>query len=1187
MVTVPALINQRYRLMDEIGQGGMGIVYRAQDLILEREVAVKILSETTLGSEGRVRLLHEAQAAAKLNHPNVITVYDAGETEKTPFIVMELLDSVSLADLQPTDLGVILTIAIQICAALEHAHNHGIIHRDLKPENVLVSADGTAKLMDFGLARSVVSRLTTEGTIVGTVFYLSPEQALGKEVDTRTDLYALGVMLYELTTGQLPFTSDDPFAIITQHLYAPVVPPRAKNEDIPLALDSLIVRLMSKEPQDRLASAGEVRRSLEAIIRQPADMPIAEAKEISLLDRIVRGRIVARERELAEAGELWERSRRGERQLLLVSGEPGVGKSRFVREVVTRAEVSRGTALVGECFREGGAPYAPIAQMVRSALQNGAGKLDLPNSVLADLLTLAPDMTWQFPDVVPNPSIDAESEQARLFENVVTFCQLVSQQSPLLMLLEDAHWADSGSLALFHHLARRSRNLKLMLLATYREVELDETLPLQNMLVALNRERLGLRIKLDRLDPKGTEVMLAALFAEEITPEFLEGIYRETEGNPFFIEEVCRALVENGSLYFEDGIWHRPDMDELEIPQSVRVAIQSRVGRLLDMDQEVLSTAAILGREFDYLILREAIQVDEEDLIEALENAEDAELIEEVSAGEGIVFRFTHALIPATLYEGIRTLRRRRMHLRVAKVIERLRPENYEALAYHFTEAGEFETAYGFYNKAGERADKTYANAEAEFHYQAALDIAESEDDQARLLARLGRVRARLGRYEQAINNDLGAANLYAGLGDMDHVARLYTHAALAAWDSGDTPRSLELSREGLDAAASENPGHGFALLLAEVGRDSYFNGALEDADKYCQEALNLAEALSLPDVQAEALNTLALNPNLLIDESIGMFERALEISLAAGLDRQSERSLHNLANLWSEKIGGIRKAREYSLGAIELARKRGALSNELYSSSILAYTYLLVGEYEESKPLLKRMRELSEALPEETGAKHLLSWGDAWLYRLNGKLCNAIDLMEALQVVFREIGNLQGLPALNCLMADIYFETEEYDLADEVIREAIQVAEEGVDPNAIEDWATFSNLQARRGRVGESRVVLERVKEKGSIRGFLAYELIAISTAEAVLTVAENDWERAWIAYSKLDDLLLKMEMPWHRARNLYEWAQAHMKRGQADDMIKAKQLLEAARTIFAELGVDYYVKQVKNQLGRLQQSE
>ena len=190
---IGALLNGRYRLGAEIGRGGMGVVYRAHDTLLDRDVAVKVLLQAALDSEKRARLLGEAQAAARLNHPNVASVHDAGETDGSPFIAMELVDGPSLHEQRPEALDDTLAIACQVCAALEHAHAHGIVHRDLKPENVLLALDpstgthGTAKLVDFGLARSLASRLTSEGTIVGSVFYLAPELALGQDFDGRAD----------------------------------------------------------------------------------------------------------------------------------------------------------------------------------------------------------------------------------------------------------------------------------------------------------------------------------------------------------------------------------------------------------------------------------------------------------------------------------------------------------------------------------------------------------------------------------------------------------------------------------------------------------------------------------------------------------------------------------------------------------------------------------------------------------------------------------------------------------------------------------------------------------------------------------------------------------------------------------------------------------------------------------------
>nr|NIN68608.1 protein kinase [Anaerolineae bacterium]NIQ81628.1 protein kinase [Anaerolineae bacterium] len=473
-------------------------------------------------------------------------------------VIMELVEGQSLHHAPPDGLEDIVAIMCQICTALQYAHAHGIIHRDLKPENVLLAPDGTAKLTDFGLARSVASRMTSEGTIIGSVFYLAPELALGHEFDGRADLYALGVMLYELTTGRLPFSADDPVAVISQHLHAPVVPPRAKNPEIPPALDALIVRLLSKSPADRPASGTEVLH----ILQQPTilDKEGVPAEELSVLERIERGRMVGREQEMEQARALWNRALGGEGQMLLISGEPGIGKTRLVRELVTQVELSGGEALIGFSYAEGGTPYAAFRQMIGKVLHSSPeDRLSLPDSVLAGLLTLAPELRPRYPNVPENPPLDPQAEQQRLFENLLIFYATLSEHIPLLLVVEDAQWADSGTLSLVRHLGRHTRRQRVMIVATYRDVGLDEAQPLYEVLLDLNRERLATRLKLTRLRREETRELLTVLFAEEITTEFVDGIYGETEGNPFFTEEVCKALVESGKVYYEDGRWHRPE----------------------------------------------------------------------------------------------------------------------------------------------------------------------------------------------------------------------------------------------------------------------------------------------------------------------------------------------------------------------------------------------------------------------------------------------------------------------------------------------------------------------------------------------------------------------------------------------------------------------------------------------------
>jgi serine/threonine-protein kinase len=263
----------RYRVVREIGRGGMGVVYEARDEKLQRTVAVKVLSAREIDEPTRRRFLREARAAAALNHPNIVAVYDAGESNGVPYLVMEHVRGRSLREDPPDSLDEAIDVARQVCDALEHAHARGVVHRDLKPGNVLVRRDGgrtDIKLTDMGIALiRDTARMTRTGAISGTPHYMAPEQALGRDVDGRADLYALGVMLYAWAAGRLPFEGTDALAVVSQHIHVPAVSPRRHRPDLSAELEAIVLRLLAKDPDARFAGAAELRSALAAVDAPP------------------------------------------------------------------------------------------------------------------------------------------------------------------------------------------------------------------------------------------------------------------------------------------------------------------------------------------------------------------------------------------------------------------------------------------------------------------------------------------------------------------------------------------------------------------------------------------------------------------------------------------------------------------------------------------------------------------------------------------------------------------------------------------------------------------------------------------------------------------------------------------------------------------------------------------------------
>ncbi|MEE9593024.1 MAG: protein kinase, partial [Thermoplasmata archaeon] len=877
-------------ILDKLGEGGRGVVYKALDTVLDRVVAIKLLKAEGLDEEAFTRFGREAQAAARLTHANIVATYDLGQEDGRPFLVMEYIDGASLQRFLERgpegrlDLSTLLRLARDICGALEDAHSHSVLHRDIKPENVIVTKDGTAKLMDFGLALALDKpRVTPSGTMVGTPAYMSPENALGKASDARSDLYSLGAVLYEMATGHPPFSQDDSLKVIYSHIHdTPVLPSRI-NSDVVSGLEDVILRLLEKDPAGRYQSASDVLLALQEVQESlagrweeagaelaPEETPAARRAPTPESRRALA--LIDRETELEAVRGFVDRAIRGDGSVVFLSGEAGVGKTRLGEEVKAYATL-RGTRwLQGRCFeREGSAPYTPWIEMLREFVREAPRQLlyKVSGSYAAELAKLVPEVVEKVGPAPPVALGHPEQERLRLFEAVTQLCLNLSREAPLVLFLDDLNWADPPSLELLHYVARRVPGNFFMILGAYRDIEVAEDSPLSQLLFNLNRERFLHQISLPRFDPAHVARMITETFGdEEVSAEFRDLVYEKTGGNPFFVEEVLRSLVEEGVMYKTEDRWDRRPISEIRIPSSVRTVVRQRLNRLDDDCNQVLALASVIGKEFPFGVLQQVSGLDEDRLLTLLEAALRARLIEEKPLAPGrSVFLFSDSQVRDVLYDGLSLIRRRRHHLKVAHALEKASKgeEDRQAavLAYHYVRGDDVEKALDYSVRAGERASKVYAHEEAIRNLSVALELMEEEGDptlHVQILEQLGDESSYLGDADAALGYWTKAAGIYEDLAQKLPLGEVLRKVGYAHFmEKYDQGKALEFYTRARTILEEQPPGVELARLYHDIGRLHWRSG--EDpstAISMCERALQLAEELGAHEVESHAYQTLA-----------------------------------------------------------------------------------------------------------------------------------------------------------------------------------------------------------------------------------------------------------------------------------------------------------------------------------------
>jgi tetratricopeptide (TPR) repeat protein len=730
-----------YRVDERIGSGGMGDVFRAFDTRLNRPVAVKLMRQppgeaADLGQ----RFLREARAASALNHPNIVTIHEVGETSAGElFIVQELIEGRTLRALLEVGQNVTAAVDVgrQVARALAAAHAAGIVHRDIKPENIMVRADGYVKVLDFGLARvvdhqaaersTVMHQDTAPGMVLGTAAYMAPEQAQSSQVGPAADVFALGVVLYEMIAGRRPFVAASNMAVLAAILSEQVVPLVRLNPAIPPALDALVHRMLEKAPERR-PSARDVDDALAGMqggdtLGDPGRAAAAAARKT-----------VGRESERADLRRAYARVKDGQSLILGVSGEAGIGKTSLIEDFL--AELSgrpeRPIVARGRCSERlaGAEAFLPILEALDSLLHRAGG-----DSLQSLMKTVAP--TWYLQ--VATRSVEESSmaelrvnaqsaSQERMKREVGAFFHDISASRPVVVFLDDIHWADVSTIDIVNYLAGRFADMRVLILATYRPAEMALAQhPFLGIANNLRSRGLFEEIGLGFLARADVDRYLALEFPEHrLPPDFSSLIHAKTEGSPLFMADLVRYLRDSGGIVEQQGTWVLARaMSDLprDLPESVRSMIARKIEQVDAQDRALLLAASVQGPEFDSAIVSEAAEMSPADVEERLDALERVHVFVK-RGGEyefpdltlTLQYQFVHVLYQNMLYSSLQPTRRAALSGRVARALVghgEQSPAVAARLAVLFEAARDFATSAYYYFTAAQHSVGLFAFREA------------------------------------------------------------------------------------------------------------------------------------------------------------------------------------------------------------------------------------------------------------------------------------------------------------------------------------------------------------------------------------------------------------------------------------------------------------------------------------------
>lgn len=990
----------RYSLQARLGAGGMGEVWLAQDLRRGHAVAVKrLFIQAEGGSAGgeahRLRFKREFLILSRLNTPGIVRAFDYGEYAGGSFYTMERIAGVPLRDALPpgsalahgpadaATLARLWPLADQLFTILSRLHGEGLVHRDLKPANLMVAPDGQLTLIDFGLAResheSEVPALavTAAGEVLGTPGYLAPEQIRGLPLDGRTDLYAVGVILYELGCGRLPFAGRALADTLLAHLQNAPEPPRVSNPALSPAHAAFILRLLAKAPGQRFASAGDARSALAACGETAAfaDMETPTAALMAPVEGAAAGLLVApfigNESARAALRDSIAALARGEGGLLVLTGASGLGKSMLLGEARADAAATGARLSFGHGVETGGMAGALLYGVFADYAARFAARPALAVELLGEdgppLAALFPVLRrFVAPDAVSaSESAEPDAVRTRLLGALYGFFSRAAAKSPLALVLDDLQWADPLSLDLLSHLGNNfcggeSGLPPLLIITACQDGEKES--PAARWMARLPAT--AHRAALAPLPPEKIGELVQALLGAAAPPpiEFSRRLNELTGGNSFFTGETLRALIAGGALrprssLLEAEPWNFSEWLRLSgahsvpagLPGSVQLALLRQLDALPVGDRPALEAAALIAGEFPFAWWLEAAGLGEDALLEIADRAIRLGLLRETGRDR---LRFAHEQLRTALGAGISELRGRRLHARMAVLLAAQPGEAHADLLVEHALRGAVRPLALTHGHAAARRLISLGQYEAVERLLARINELFTAEDLMAPAERLRHEQLRLtllvfrGNSGAAIACAQEAIKLAQTEKDAAAEQTCWLELARAHRAAADYPAALEAAMAGLSLARERGDAEGIALALIRAASGHLFQGDYEPALASLREARETAQRAG----NKAQLIMVAQSEGFLYHERGDFaaahthFTRVQEMAEALGNRHERVRAINNLAAATAE-LGNLREAERMlreSLGELRAIGDRRLLANTAYN---LASIQALRGE--------------------------------------------------------------------------------------------------------------------------------------------------------------------------------------------------------------------------------------------------